>query len=222
MGTWANLGFLTSASTADEAVWSATGAVTGPSPYLFVAGFNLGVPASATITGIEVQIRVGSAYTNAVEDTVRLGWGGSASTLSTANKASGAARTAQTDSIVGGPADLWGETSATLTPAVVNAASFGVVYRVSRPTSSNSSVTLRGIMLRVTYDVTVDGQVRSTQVYAEVLTQTTKPVRTTQVYAEVLTKTAKPVRVTQVYAEVLRSIGAQTARPRRMIFFQGG
>lgn len=225
-GSWSSTSVLLNSDLSDALTWSVSNGVTaGLSSYLYVSGFGLSIPSSATILGVEAYIRTGGTYsTNVLEESVRLALSASAATMSSDNKASGTTRAVETEYVKGSPSDLWGETTATLTPAVLNASAFGLVYRANRNSTAASTMLLRALALRVTYSVVEDGAVRVTQEYAEVIVRKTEPIRVTQVYAEVLTKTADPIRVTQVYAEVIRSIAdaAPTVRPRRLIFFQGG
>lgn len=219
-GSWALPANLQNSNLSDVTTFNVSGSNPGPSNYIYVSNFNLGIPTSATILGIEVLVTWGPTFTSTTnEESVRLAWGASAANLSPTNNASGAARTPETNNIFGGAADMWGSTSATLTPAVLNATNFGVVYRVQRTSTATGIVVLRGIAVRVTYSMVADGNLRVTQEYAEVLSSAFGAARVTQQYAEVLSHTIAPVRVTQEYAEVLRSITIQSTRPRRMVFF---
>jgi hypothetical protein len=129
-------------------------------PYLRGSDFGFTIPASATILGIEAAIyytsNAGSAYT---EDEVRLAWGASAASLSTTNKASGGLPTVPAEATYGGAADLWGELSSTLTPAVINSSDFGLVLKVARASGAFSrTIAVDYFRLKVTYQ-TEDGSV---------------------------------------------------------------
>lgn len=226
-GFWSGTSTLLNSDLSNEADWSVSnGVAIAPSSYLYVSGFGFAIPSTATILGVEARVRTGTIFTsNLRENEVRLAMATNAATLSSDNKATtGTALAIETEYVKGTASDLWGETTATLTPAVVNATSFGLVYRVTRNSTAASTLKLRGLALRVTYSVVEDGAIRVTQAYAEIIFRKSEPVRVTQVYAEVLVKKAEPISVTQVYAEVIRSIAdaAPTQRPRRLIFFQGG
>jgi hypothetical protein len=95
----------------------------GDTNYLHANNFNLQVPASAIIDGIEVGIEKHSALGTVIDSRVRIVKGG---VVGTDDHADGATWPAATDTIVtyGGPGDLWSET---WTAADVNAANFGVV-----------------------------------------------------------------------------------------------
>jgi hypothetical protein len=212
--------FLANSDEGDETAWASSGA-SSSSTNLYVSNYGFNIPTGATILGIEVSVVAGSTWTaNTLENTVRLAMAASAGTLSTDNKASGAARTPLSAVTYGGAADLWGESTATLTPAVINSSNFGIVYRVNA-TATSQTASVRRLGIRVTYSATEDGNVRISHEYAEVLVQKTEPVRLTQTYAEVLTVKSEPVRATQVYAEVLRSVADSVARKRRMLILQG-
>lgn len=225
-GTWSSTSVLLNSDLSDAITWSVSnGVATGVSSYLYVSNFGLSIPSTATILGVEARVRTGATFSaNVIEESVRLALSASAATMSADNKASGTTPSVETEFIKGSATDLWGESAATLTPAVLNSSNFGLVYRASRNSTAASTMTLRALALRVTYSVVEDGAVRVTQAYAEVIFRKTEPIRATQVYAEVLVKKAEPIRVTQVYAEVIRSIAdaAPPTRPRRLIFFQGG
>jgi hypothetical protein len=87
----------------------------------------------------------------------------------------------------GGPTDLWGESTSSLTPAVVNSADFGAVLRLARSGGTFSrSMNVNYIEMAVYYSVAEDGAIRMTRAYAEALATDTAPVRMTRVYAEIL------------------------------------
>lgn len=94
----------------------------GHTNYLEANNFNMAVPASAIIDGIEVAIEKHSALGSVVDSRVRIVKGG---VVGTDEHADGAAWP-MTDTVVtyGGLGDLWSET---WTAADVNAANFGVV-----------------------------------------------------------------------------------------------
>lgn len=203
-GTWSLISRLVGSDITDDATWSiGNTAISGTSPYGYVSNFTLGIPASATILGVEVLMTYGSVFnTNTIEETVRLAWGTDAANVSVDNKAAGTTRTPLSQVTLGSPTDTWGSA---LTPAILNDTTFGVLFRAQRIATGAGRSDLRGIALRVSYSVEPDGDVRLTQEYAEVISQATRQIR-----------------VTQAYAEVVRSIDVQTLRNRRMVFFQGG
>lgn len=142
-------------------------------PYLRGSTFNFAIPSGATIEGVQAQIAyatqtVESLYT---ETEVRLSWGASASTLAATNKGSGTFMVSNQTYTYGGVSDLWGETSATITPAVVNSSDFGLLLKVSRASGTTSrAVPVDFFALDITYSVSaVDGNARMTTEYVEVL-----------------------------------------------------
>jgi hypothetical protein len=113
---WTNPGDVVSDNTTD-----ATAAV--PTDYLVTSGYGFAIPADATIVGVTVRVEAsetGSGTSTYIpqlhSDTTPTLIGVAKSDVSV----SGATKVISTN---GGTADLW---SATLTPAIVNAAGFGV------------------------------------------------------------------------------------------------
>ena len=182
-------------------------------PYLRASGFGFSIPTGATIEGVEARIRTefgnSGDYT---DDEVRLAWGSGASTLSAGDRANNAGVNSSTLYTYGDPTDLWGESTSTLTPAVVNSADFGAVLRLARSGGTFSrSMNVNYVEIAVYYAVAEDGA-----------------IRVTRAYAEALSTDVAPVRMTRVYAEVLRSIGESggggggVLRRRRPVIVIGG
>lgn len=207
----------------DTAAWT-SGASAGVSQYLYASNFLFDVPPEATIVGVEAFLKnAATAHAGISVETMRLSLAASAATLSTANRASAGAFSPEEERTYGGASDLWGESTSTLTPAIVNSAGFGVVFRL-QSTGSGQVNSFRRIGLRVTYTIELDGPVLVTQEYAEVVSVAQfAPVRVTQEYAEVMYTATLPVVVTTVYAEVLRSISstAIVIKPRRVSVSSG-
>jgi hypothetical protein len=140
------------------------------SPVLRAANFSFGVPAGATIDGVEYRITrnvsISSGSATCVEQVLQLVTAQNATAASRAgdrvgsNKASATAwpstntPTTFTAATYGGAADKWG---ATLTDTIVNSAAFGVdlsVY-VSAGASSTAAATL--VEMRVHYTASGGG-----------------------------------------------------------------
>lgn len=141
-------------------------------PYLRLSNYGFAIPASATILGIEVRVAIGGTHntTEIYDDEIRLAWNASAANLSTDNKATGTPKAVYEYYTVGGPADLWGELSSTLTPAVINSSDFGVVIKAGRATgSAQRFFGVASVRITVYYSDSADGNVRLSQSYVEVL-----------------------------------------------------
>jgi hypothetical protein len=145
-------------------------------------------PATATMVGIEVDIYytdVGTAPNTNLES-LHLSWGASAATMSATDQGAGAVLPTTDYSVAtyGGPADLWGETSATLIAAMATT-DFGVSLRVDS-SSGAQTVGIDAIGIRYYYTITAAGLLRSTQTMAEVILTQDSDVRVTQHYIELL------------------------------------
>lgn len=158
-------------------------------PYLRGSDFGFNIPATATILGIEASVVWGATSDHYTLAELKLAWNASAANLSTTNHASG--ENVGSDggdvTVYGGESDLWGETTATLTPTVMNSTDFGFVLKPAKVSTAVSSVSVDAFRVRVFYsEATPDGAVRVSQVEALVLAKETKPVRISQVYSEVV------------------------------------
>lgn len=141
-------------------------------PWLRASNYGFAIPATATILGIEVRVAIGTTHntTEIYDDELRLAWNASAANLSTDNKATGTPKAVSEYYTVGGPADLWGELSSTLTPAVINSTDFGCVIKAGRSTgTAQRFFGVASLRITVYYSDTADGNVRVSQSYAEVL-----------------------------------------------------
>ena len=193
---------------------------TTPTAFLNARTFGLAIPASATILGVEVEFEFGSTQSTVRVDTdVRLSFTATGSTLSTANRAMGLTLPVLGTRVYGGPSDLWGEA---LTPALLNSADFGVVFRLGVGTGGTASV--RSIRVRVTYSVVEDGAARVTQVRSDALIALPGAVRVTTQHLNVLSKSQGFARITAARIEVIRSLAngvVDVTRRRRQIFIVG-
>jgi hypothetical protein len=113
---------------------------------LIATGFGLAVPSDHIIVGVEVKVegKKSGGVTVSRLSLTQNGAGPVGSNYS-ADVIFGAT---DTDSVAGGPADLWG--LGTLTPAIVNASTFGVYFTTLCATSSTSYVD--AISLKVYYE----------------------------------------------------------------------
>lgn len=164
-------------------------------PYLRGSNFGFSIPATATILGIEASVIWAATSDHYTLADLKLAWGASAVNLSTTNKAAGENIGGDGGEVTfyGGESDLWGETTATLTPTVINSTDFGFVLKPAKASALSSAVSIDAFRVRVFYsEATPDGAVRITQVEALVLAKETKPVRITQVYAEVVMSVNSP------------------------------
>ncbi len=133
------------------------GSATANSQLLSATGFNFGIPANATIIGIQASVakfRSGTAVTGeATESSVRLLKGGVAVG---SNKAiAGNWPTTETTSTYGSTSDLWGTT---WTPAEVNASNFGVGILASVSVFVGTRIAnVEQVQVQVTY--TVPGEI---------------------------------------------------------------
>lgn len=127
------------------------GFANGYSPWLRVNGFDMSIPAAATIDGIEVRIRkdFNPGFGNdPSDDSLRL-WDGTAVTGN--DKATGTSYPSTLTWVTaGGPSDTWGTS---LEVSAINASSFGYQLSVSAPKFVDAFID--GMQMRVTYTVDV-------------------------------------------------------------------
>lgn len=206
----------------DSMTWTAS---TSLGPYVYLSNYQFEIPDDAVIKGITVFVMSGpTALANNIDETVKLALAPSAATLSSANRAFGTAQALQTLRTYGGAADMWGETTATLTPAIINSTAFGVVLR-RQALSASQTFTIRQVGIQVTYEVVVDGANSVTQQTVEIIAPTeVKPAEVTQMEALVIwSDPYQPLQVTQEFVEVIRSISStpKTTSRRRTISSSG-
>lgn len=198
---WANPDRVTSQFMSTTSDLSTSGGGTYVLPYLRASNFGFSIPVGATVVGLEVEIVWGASNSGLTEDEIRLAWGASAANLSTNNNgdAGSIPSTDQTVETKGGPTDLWGELSSTLTPAVINSSDFGWVLKVGRADTGATSRTARVDCMRMRVYYTVPeplaGAVRISQTEVLALVTEAKPARITQVYAEVIAGLTVPVTI---------------------------
>lgn len=94
-----------------------------PTDYLVCSGFGFAVPGSATILGVTVKVEAGETGSGNSSYIPQLISSATPTLIGAAKSAVTVANTTKVISTNGGIADLW---SATLTPAIVNDAGFGV------------------------------------------------------------------------------------------------
>lgn len=110
----------------DNSYTSATIADNSSSENLLATNFGFSIPTTATITGIEVTIgRYSSSPNKIYDNNVQLLVGGSATGTNKALSSTTYWPTTETAATYGSTTDLWG---ATLTPAIINASNFGVLF----------------------------------------------------------------------------------------------
>jgi hypothetical protein len=106
--------------------------------------FNLNVPTTATITGVEVIVsRFGVHCPGSTQDTIYLGYNGA----SIGTYHTSAMTNAYSTDTLGSPTDLWG---ATLTPALVNSYMFAIFFD-TRVVGACSTIALQDLRVKVHY-----------------------------------------------------------------------
>lgn len=145
---WTNQSNIT-ADDGTEAQITAASYDTGDSSYvLYARNFGFSVPSDATIDGITVTIERRAFAGGAIDNDVRLTTGTTSGDRIGSTKASGFAWPGTSSNAqYGGAADLWG---ATLTPADVNDAFFGVAISVLA-TANNTDIGVDKILVEVNY-----------------------------------------------------------------------
>lgn len=182
---WATPGNITTPVTGN-ATLTTSGAGPFVLPYLRASGFSFNVPSTGTITGVELFVEVGASVTDYISSEVRLAYGVTP-TLSIGNKNTGTFFTSNVDLIFGGDGDLWGESTSTLTPSIVNSSDFGAVLKFTRSTTSTTRAINIVSMAMAVYFTGNDGEARVSQSFAEVVyAQSAGEVRISQTFAEVI------------------------------------
>lgn len=172
----------------------ATAAVDGTTTvYLRCLNYGFSIPSTSTILGVRVNVNRKSNRTSnggANDAAVRLvtpAGGIGATDRSTA--------TLYTTSLVneahGTATDLWGLTTATLTPDVVNAAGFGAAFAATKASSSGSSHTMAVDQISITVDYTDD---------------TTPPVVSSITRGSLATTSASSVSWTVTFSEAVTGV----------------
>lgn len=137
---WSNT---TNTTASDNSYSTGTLSSGGNSNYLYLSNFGFSIPAGATITGVEAVIE--RAYTTTGTRTIssaRISLQSNTTLIGSNQTISYPANTDATLT-VGGSANMWGATTATLTPAIVNNSNFGVRCRVTASSSGSGNVTAR-------------------------------------------------------------------------------
>lgn len=161
---WASTGNITTRNNSGAVLPSGEGINSKrKTAYLVGYNYNLAIPSSATIKGIQVRVRR-SKTTNGgtAKDYLLALRNGSTSSKGTIgrNFSSGTLWThGYSDAYYGGSSDKLG---ATLTPAVLNSSTFGVVLRAIGTVSTYSNVGVDCIDIRVTYTIVTDTQTPAT------------------------------------------------------------
>lgn len=123
------------------------------SNYLYARDYGFNIPGNAIITGIQVIVNRSSSHSNSIQDNVvKLIVNGNIAGI---NKARiGSWPTSMTSVTYGSSSDMWSLTSATLTPAVVNASNFGVALACEKTASGSKDARINYIQVIITYKVT--------------------------------------------------------------------
>lgn len=135
---WTNPGNIT----ADDTSY-ATAAV--PTDYLIATGFGFSIPTGATIDGVTVRVDASETGAGNSSYIPQLVSAATPTLIGSAKSAVTVNNTSQVTSTDGGSSDLWG---ATLTPAICNAAGFGVAIW---STDATNTLSIDFITVEVTY-----------------------------------------------------------------------
>lgn len=127
------------------------------SAYLLLSNFGFTVPGGATIVGVEATIE--RYYTTTGTRTVASGRisvatiSGSTATLIGSNQSFTYPVNTKLSTTVGGATNMWGGTTSTLTPAIVNNANFGVRIRMTTDNVTSNSGTATAYIDYVTLKI---------------------------------------------------------------------
>ncbi len=143
---------INNAFASDNAYTSVTNSSTGNSGYIYFYGFGFNIPTNAIIDGVTVQVEkkaTGTIQDNRISLVNFLTRASIGSNLTVTNTNWGT-----TDAVTtyGGATNLWGATTATLTPTIVNMPRFGIRYRVNIA-SANAVAYVDAVQMLVNYHV---------------------------------------------------------------------
>eukprot|EP01116_Phalansterium_solitarium_P008430 TRINITY_DN2233_c1_g1_i2.p1 TRINITY_DN2233_c1_g1~~TRINITY_DN2233_c1_g1_i2.p1 ORF type:complete len:1722 (-),score=479.12 TRINITY_DN2233_c1_g1_i2:469-5391(-) len=178
----------------------------------FVGGYSNGVPLNSTVVGLRLSL-VRRASAAGVKDVqLALVHGGSAITGSNRCCLGWVVADQAVTGFVGGASDLWGTSSGTLTPAVVNDPSFGISVRVQNTASTPVEAFLDEASFYVYY--ILDSVAATTSVATTAVATTaaaTSSVPTTALPTTALPTTAVPT--TDLASTAVPTTAASTAVP---------
>lgn len=151
--------FPTSGTTVDRAgstAWTSPGNITAndaadasaavPTDYLIASGFGFSIPTGSTIKGVTVKVEASETGTGSSNYIPQLSSDTTPTLIGSAKSAVTVNGTTPTVSTNGGTSDLWG---ATLTPATVNAAGFGVTLW---STDTTNTLSIDYVTIAIEYD----------------------------------------------------------------------
>jgi hypothetical protein len=128
---------------------SATQAVAGVADYLVTSGYGFSIPTNATIIGVTVRVEASETGSGSATYTPQL-HSNTTPTLIGSAKSPVTVTTGPTISTNGSATDLWG---ATLTPAIVNDAGFGVsIWSVD----TNNTLSIDYVTIAIEYSLPTD------------------------------------------------------------------
>lgn len=142
---WTNSANVYSSNNSDASAALSGGA---QSANLDVTGFGFAIPASATIMGVRVDVERAASNTSSVEDFDVSVLKGGSSTGITDHAVAGAWGTSDSTRNYGNSGDLWGTT---WTPANVNAANFGLRFKVRNLSWSSRTAFVDHVDITVYY-----------------------------------------------------------------------
>jgi hypothetical protein len=111
-------------------------------PYLRALTYGTSIPTdgSVVIKGVKCELEFNAHDEDVYADLdVRLAWDVNAASLSASSLHTGVVFDGTTR-IYGGPEEMWGENSLTLTPTIVNSSNFGWVFKCVRASGTVSQI----------------------------------------------------------------------------------
>ena len=147
--TWSNLSNISANDGANVSAW-AIGS-NDYSNYLNVTGFAFSIPASASITGIEVTIgRYGSQAGSIQDSHIYVMQSGSSAGSDDLADTTGTWPASETPVTYGGASNLWGRTN--WTPSLINASDFGVSIQATNIGTGNRSASVDYITVTIYFN----------------------------------------------------------------------
>jgi len=135
---WTNPGNVVSDNATDAAA-------VVPTDYLVASGFGFNIPSDATILGVTVRVEASETGTGSSNYVPQLHSDTTPTLIGSPKSAVTVSGSTKVISTNGGAADLWG---AALTPAIVNAAGFGVSLW---STDSTNTLAIDFVTIEITY-----------------------------------------------------------------------
>lgn len=128
----------------------ASSSMSSTSEFLYLKGFNFSIPSNAIIDGVILNIDRYASVSNRVQDH-SISLLNNTSALGTNKNSTVFWPTSQAVASYGSSTDLWGNTTTTLTPTIINNANFGV--RIRAKTSSSATAYIDYASITVHYHI---------------------------------------------------------------------